>query len=346
MMELDDLYIFRCVVREGGVMRAASQLHRVASNVTTRVKQLEERLGVSLFRRQGRGLVLTDAGRTLLGHAERLLQMADLAEQEMRSGAVRGVLRLGSLESAAGARLPPVLSAFHAKYPEVSIELQTGTTNALLRQLAHFEVEAAFVSEPFEKGSLSLLPAFEEELVLITAQGAPALRRPADLGSQTLVTFSHGCSYRRRLEEWLAEGDISPGRMLDLGSYHAIVACVAGGTGVAIVPAEVLDHAVLGTAVQRHRLPARLRINHTHLVWSGEASPALQALIDLLPGQHRSPEMPKKAVLSSSPGEEGATSPAFTFGKGTLSQVPGKAARSSRRPSASLEHSNVIDVKA
>ena len=127
-MDLDDLHIFRCVVREGGVTRAANRLHRVPSNVTTRIKQFEERLGVSLFRRQGRGLALTDAGRTLLGHAERLLQMADLAEQELRSGVVRGVLRLGSLESAAGARLPPVLSAFHAQYPDVSIELQTGTT--------------------------------------------------------------------------------------------------------------------------------------------------------------------------------------------------------------------------
>jgi DNA-binding transcriptional LysR family regulator len=243
--------------------------------------------------------VLTDAGRTLLGHAERLLQMADRAEQELRSDAVRGVLKLGSLESTAGARLPPVLSAFHAKYPEVSIELQTGTTGALLRRLEHYEVEAAFVSEPFEKGSLSSLRAFEEELVLITARGAPALRRPADLRGQTLVAFPHGCSYRRRLDEWLAEGGVSPGRVLDLGSYHAIVACVAGGTGVAIIPAEVLDHAVLGTAVQRHALPSRLRGNCTHLVWPGEASPALQALMDLLYGHRGSSKTAKYRVPSS-----------------------------------------------
>jgi DNA-binding transcriptional LysR family regulator len=265
------------------VTRAATRLHRVPSNVTTRIKQFEERLGVALFQRQGRGLALTESGRILLGHAERLLQMADAAEQEMRSGAIRGVLRLGSLESTAGARLPPVLSAFHAKYSEVSIELQTGTTVALLRMLERFEVEAAFVSEPFEKGRLSALPAFEEELVLITAKGSAAPRRAADLSGQTLVAFPHGCSYRRRMVEWLAEGSASPGRMMDLGSYHAIVACVAAGTGIAIVPAEVLDHAVLGTAVQRHRLPARLRVNRTHLVWSGEASAPLRALMDLLP---------------------------------------------------------------
>lgn len=286
-MELEDLHIFRCVVREGGVTRAASRLHRVPSNVTTRIKQLEERLGVALFRREGRALALTDPGRSLLGHAERLLQLADAAEQELRSGAVRGGLRLGSLESAAGARLPPVLSAFHARYPDVAIELQTGTTGALLRLLERFEIEAAFVSEPFEPGRFSSRPAFEEELVLITARGAAAPRRAADLSRQTLVAFPHGCSYRRRLLEWLAEGGAGAPRVLDLGSYHAIVACVAAGTGVAIVPSQVLDHAVLGTAVQRHPLPARLRRNRTHLVWTGEASAPLRALMDLLPPPRR-----------------------------------------------------------
>jgi len=282
-MDLDDLHIFRCVVREGGVTRAASHLHRVPSNVTTRIKQFEERLGVALFRRQGRGLALTDAGRTLLGHAERLLQMADLAEQELRSGVVRGVLRLGSLESAAGARLPPILSAFHAQYPDVTIELQTGTTRAMLRQMERFEVEAAFVSEPFEKGSFSSIPAFNEELVLITGKGVPTIRQAAELNGRTLVAFPHGCSYRQRLVEWLAESGASPERVLELGSYHAIVACVAAGTGAAIVPAEVLNQALLSSAVERHRLPPRLRVNRTHLVWSGEASAPLQALMGLLP---------------------------------------------------------------
>ncbi|MDP4022537.1 LysR family transcriptional regulator [Methylobacterium sp. NEAU 140] len=281
-MDLDDLQIFRCVVREGGVTRAAGLLHRVPSNVTTRIKQLEERLGTALFRRQGRGLALTDAGRTLLGHAERLLRMADLAEQEMRGGGVRGVLRLGSLESAAGARLPPILSAFHARYPDVSIELQTGTTRALLRRLDRFEVEAAFVSEPFERGGLSSVPAFAEELVLITARGGPAIGRGGDLGGRTLVAFPHGCSYRRRLIEWLAEDGAAPDRVLEMSSYYAIVACVAAGTGAAIVPAEVLDHVVLSAAVERHPLPAALRVNRTCLVWAGEASAPLRAFTELL----------------------------------------------------------------
>lgn len=283
MIDLDDLEIFRAVVREGGVTRAADRLHRVPSNVTTRIKQFEERIGHSLFRRQGRGLVLTDLGRTLLSHAERLLQMADAAEQELRSGKAKGVLRLGSLESAAGVRLPPLLSRFHARYPDIAIQMTTDTTGALLRQLERFEIEAAFVSEPFEPGSLASVAAFDEELVLITAKGDRPLRRSADLGGKTVVAFPHGCSYRRRLMEWLASEGVSPDRILDLGSYHAIVACVAAGSGIAIVPAGVLDQAALGTAVDRHPLPAKLRKNRTLLVWSGDPGSPLQALMALLP---------------------------------------------------------------
>lgn len=282
-LDLDDLHIFRCVVREGGVARAASRLHRVPSNVTTRIKQLEARLGVALFRRQGRNLALTDSGRILLGHAERLLQLADAAEEDVRSGTLRGVLRLGSLESTAAARLPPLLSAFHLQHPGMSIELQPGVTDGLLRQIERFELDAAFVAEPFDKGRLSSLPVFEEKLTLISAKNTPKIRRAADLDGQTIVVFPHGCSYRRRLTEWLAEEGVSPGRILEFGSYHAIVACVAAATGIGIVSAELLDRAVLGTEVQRHPLPERLRSNRTHLVWVDEVSPPLQALMDLLP---------------------------------------------------------------
>ena len=128
------------------------------------------------------------------------------------------------------------------------------------------------------------MPAFEEERVLISAQGGPAIGRAADLGGQTVVAFPQGCSYRRRLSEWLAEAGVPLGRVLDLASYHAIVACVAAGTGIAVVPAAMLDHAVSGRSVQRHALPERFRRSQTHLVWSGSASAPVLALIEAING--------------------------------------------------------------
>ena len=104
-IDLESLKIFRTVVDEGGVVRAATKLNRVQSNVTTRIRQLEEHLGTRLFRREGRSIRLSAEGHTLLVYADRLLRLADEAVSEMRTGKPKGVFRLGSLESTAGSRL-------------------------------------------------------------------------------------------------------------------------------------------------------------------------------------------------------------------------------------------------
>lgn len=281
-LDLDSLEIFRAVVREGGVIRAAQRLNRVQSNVTTRIKQLEARLGVALFRRQGRSLVLSAEGEGLLVHAERLLRLADEAESDVRTGSARGPFRLGSLESTAGSRLPAVLSQYHRLHPAVVIELATGTTAALLQKVIDYRLEAAFVSEPFTAPDLHARHVFDEELVLVTARHHAPVSRAADLGRSTILAFTQGCSYRKRLEDWFGASNVLPGRVLEFASYPAIIACVAAGTGCAIVPASVLQALRAGSEVRQHPLPDSVRMNRTHLVWSGEASPALQRLLALL----------------------------------------------------------------
>jgi DNA-binding transcriptional LysR family regulator len=118
-IDLESLKIFRTVVDEGGVVRAATKLNRVQSNVTTRIRQLEQHLGTRLFRREGRSIRLSTEGRTLLVYANRLLRLADEAVSQMRTGKPKGIFRLGSLESTAGTRLAPILSHYHTLYPDV-----------------------------------------------------------------------------------------------------------------------------------------------------------------------------------------------------------------------------------
>src|SRR5881398_1921834 len=142
-MELTALRIFKAVAEHGGITRAAAALHRVQSNVTTRVKQLEERLGTQLFMRQGRRLVLSAEGRLLLAYADALLRLSSEAEAALAGQRPRGVFRLGTLESTAAARLPPMLARYHRECPDVQIELVTGTSGALVSRLRAFEIEAA-----------------------------------------------------------------------------------------------------------------------------------------------------------------------------------------------------------
>lgn len=278
-IDLAALEIFKTVVEQGGITKAAARLHRVPSNVTTRVKQLEERLGTKLFVRGNRKLVLSAEGKRLLGYADRLLHLSSEAEASVRDGSPAGVLQIGALESTAATRLPPLLSRFHRRYPEVRIELVTGTTGALIARVLHHEVEAAFVAEPFTADELEGDAVFSEELVLITPRTFRRIKAPRDIGRATLIAFATGCSYRRRLEAWLGAARVVPERVMEFGSYHAIVACVAAGAGIAIVPRSVIRVSVAASGVATYPLPAAVSRARTFLVWRrGHRSIALDAL--------------------------------------------------------------------
>lgn len=278
-MDLAALEIFKAVVEQGGVNKAAARLHRVPSNVTTRVRQLEERLGAKLFLREGRRLTLSAEGKVLLNYANQLLRLSSEARAAMRSSKPRGTLRIGSLESTAAARLPPVLSRYHSLYPDVQVELTTGTSGALVNRVHAQEIEAAFVAEPFNAAGLDTLTVFQEELVLIAPKTHARVRAPGDLRNLTVIAFANGCSYRRRLEAWLGSDKLHPDRVMEFQSYHAIVACVAAGTGIAVVPKSVLEMTSAGRQVGAFPLPAAIAKAKTQLAWRpNHHSIALDAL--------------------------------------------------------------------
>jgi DNA-binding transcriptional LysR family regulator len=278
-IDLVGLEIFKAVAEQGGITKAAARLHRVQSNVTTRVKQLEDRLGTKLFLRQKGRLRLSSEGQVLLDYADRLLLLSAEAEAALQNRKPVGTLRLGALESTAATRLPPILSRYHGLFPDVRVELGTGTTGALVAQVLSREIEAAFVAEPFTATDLEVQPAFAEELVVITPKPFRRIHTPSDIGHTTLVAFTGGCSYRRRLEAWLAGAQVAPERVMEFSSYHAIVACVAAGMGVAIVPRSVIRGSPGGREVTAHALPPAVAKARTCLVWrSGYRATALAAL--------------------------------------------------------------------
>ncbi|MFO1304373.1 MAG: LysR substrate-binding domain-containing protein [Burkholderiales bacterium] len=286
-MELSDLVIFRAVAREGGIVRAARKLDRVPSSVTTRIKQLEASIGVPLFTRERQRLALSQGGERLLEYAERMLRLSDEARTAVADAAPSGVLRLGALESTTASRLPAVLAAYHAAHPAMSVELTTGTNDALTAALIERRVHAAFVAETPADPRIASLPLFRERLVIVSARDHPPIHRPADVAGDGVLAFPDGCHYRRVLLRWLGERRLPSLRVLNLASYHAIVTSAAAGAGIALVPESVLatmPHA----EVRRHR-PARLRAQVvTPLVWRRDGdTAALAALRALLASRRR-----------------------------------------------------------
>jgi len=123
-MNAADLKVFEAVARLGGMGRAAEALHTVQSNVTARIRRLEQELGTPLFRRHARGVEPTPAGLRLLPYALRAARLLEEARRAaLDDGTPAGPLVVGSLETTAALHLTPVLTAFAAAHPAVDLTL-------------------------------------------------------------------------------------------------------------------------------------------------------------------------------------------------------------------------------
>ncbi len=283
-LDLRSLEIFRTVAVEGSITKAAMKLNRVQSNISTRIKQLEQHLEKILFFRQNRGLTLTPDGHLLLSYAERLLQLSREASEALNEGKPSGVFRIGTMESTAAARLPEILSRYHQLYPDVKIELETDTAGGLVDRLLNYDVEIAFAAEPVSFETISTQAVFEEELVLVAPQSFPPLENTSEISGKTVVAFGTGCAYRRYLGEWLLQSGIVPGGIMAMGSYLAILASVSAGTGFAVVPQSVLDMVSPKGQFRLYPLPDNVARIKTLLAWRSDYQSAkLDALKDLLP---------------------------------------------------------------
>jgi DNA-binding transcriptional LysR family regulator len=255
-MDAADLRVFEAVARLGGMSRAAAELNTVQSNVTARVRQLEDELGTALFERHSRGVTLTAAGQRLLPYAMRAQHLlADARRAAIDDGGPRGQLSVGSLETTAALRLSPVLSAYAAAWPEVDLVLTTGTTCELIDRVLGHQLEGAFVCGPVDHSELEEQIVFREQLVVVTA---PSVRMLDQLRAQDrlkIVVLRAGCSYRQRLEGLLASRGIVGVRLLEFGALDSILACVGAGIGVTLLPRIIVESAAREGRVAVHALP-------------------------------------------------------------------------------------------
>lgn len=299
-MELADLHVFRTVVEAGGITRAAERLHRVQSNVTTRIKQLERELGVALFMRVGRNIELAPSGRVLLAYAERMLALAAEAREVLQGSRPSGILRLGAMESTAAARLPRPLSVFHARYPQVAVELSTGDTASLAARVLAGTLDAALMAEPIADPRLDAVPIYDEELVIVAGGGHPPIASARDVEKATLLAFQPGCSYRARLERWFAREGAVTERIVELASYHAILGCAVAGMGIALVPRIVLDTYAERGRLSVHPLGGEHRTVRTLLVSRKDVPQAkVKALADVLLAERDAPAKRRRAQSRS-----------------------------------------------
>ena len=281
-MDVQDLRVFEAVARHGGMKRAAEELATVQSNVTARIRALEQDLEVRLFDRHSRGVILTAAGERLLPYAHRAaVLMTDARRAARDDGTPSGALVVGSLETTAALHLSRPLAAYVAAHREVDLVLRTGTTAELIERVLKGELQGSFVCGPVAHPELEVQTVYHEELVLVAPPGLGAIEALSARREVRIVVLRAGCSYRQRLEEILARRGIVGLRTLEFGTIEAIVGSVAAGLGVTLMPRGIVAAAEAEGRVELHRLPPEDGLVETLFIRrrDGHASSALTALV-------------------------------------------------------------------
>jgi len=281
-MDSADLRIFESVARLGGMSRAAAELNTVQSNVTARIRLLEEQLETPLFERHSRGVALTPAGRRLLPYAEQVGALIKEATRVVRDDATpQGPLVIGSLETTAAIHLSPLMASYVGKWPRVDLILRTGTTWELVEQVASRSLEGAFVCGPIDHPELHAETILEEELVVVTSPKVTQLAWLPGLADIRIVVLRASCSYRQKLEDLLESRGIKGLRRLEFGTLEAVIGCVAAGLGVTLLPRRMVESQWRDGKVAIHELPPEQARVETQFIRrkDGYASSALEAFV-------------------------------------------------------------------
>lgn len=298
-MNLNHLAIFHAVAACNSVTGGAKRLHISQSAVSKQLGDFEQTLGTRLFDRLPRGVRLTESGRLLLEHANRLFAARDAAEQALSDlhQHIRGRLTLGASRTIGAYMLPEHLARFRQNYPGVELTLQVENTQAIENRLLSGKIDLGF-TEGLVSGNEQLHYELitQDELVLIAAPDHPAASRGAlrvsELQDYPLLMHELGSGTRAVTEAHLIDKGFHPRPAITLGSSEAIKQTVAAGAGLAFLSAVSVRTELRATqlvVIPVHQLriwrPLHM-VRPTHL----SPGPTLSAFIDLLAATAAAPQ--------------------------------------------------------
>ncbi|MFD2117476.1 LysR family transcriptional regulator [Paenibacillus yanchengensis] len=277
-MELNDLIIFEQVAITGSVSKAAENLNYVQSNVTGRIKRLEQELQTLLFERHKRGMVLNADGKKLLEHVRDILQKVDEVKLMFSpTTSPSGILDIGIIETVHA--LPAILHAYYSKYPDVDLSLATGVTAELLQAVLDMKLNGAFVTGPITHPQMEQIEVIQEKLVFVTREADFQLE---DITIVPLLLYNKGCGYRGRLESMMQLQGIVPKRVMEFGTFGTIIGSVAAGIGITVLPESSVQQYAAEGSVYLHPLPSPYDDVTTVFIWRKEAfmTRTLQSFLD------------------------------------------------------------------
>jgi len=246
-MELRQLITFRTVASTLNFSRAAEVLSYVPSNVTMQMKALEDELGVRLFDRLGKQLVLTTAGKRFLTHVQSVLDQLEEAKTVVHDNEVlSGTLTISANEVICAYRLPAVFQLFRSRHPGVRLIFRSVPNQELKQTLFEGSADVVFMlDEPIRSNGLAVEPLLEETFRLFAAPDHPLAKRTVlrleDFHEEVFLTNEKGCPYRTMFDRSFEKEGVDSITYLEFQSAEAIKQCAISGIGIAFLPEIVAE---------------------------------------------------------------------------------------------------------
>jgi len=249
-VDLRQLEIFVKVAEYGSFSRAAEALYLTQPTVSEHIRTLEDELGVRLLDRLGRGAAVTRGGLLLLSYAQRMLALSREARQAMDGfqGRMSGELLIGASTIPGEYVLPALIGRFKGKYPDISITLLIGDSQAVIDWVAEGRAELGVVGARPSVRSIEYKELMPDEVVVVVRGGHAWQGRKQialeELREEPLLVRERGSGTRAALEAALAEigTDLGSFRIVgEMGSTQAIKQAVKAGVGVSLVSRRAVD---------------------------------------------------------------------------------------------------------
>lgn len=237
-MDLQSIRFFVTTADAGSFSAAAEELEYAQSNLSSRVKQLEEELGETLFYRHRKGVSLTVKGKLFYDYSVKLLQLLEDAVNTVKNmDEPKGDLTIGSLEALILEDLPELLTAYHGMYNEVKLSLHTDMNTQLIELVRDRELDGAFIAGPALNAELMEVPFCVKNLVLVGSSKGEPLLVGTILAEAPIITFPEGSVFRKRLELLLASHSAAfHNRFHEMNSLSANIANICAGIGYGYLP--------------------------------------------------------------------------------------------------------------
>jgi LysR family transcriptional regulator for metE and metH len=262
-LEVRHLSLVNEIASTGSVTRAAERLHLTQSALSHQLRDIESRLGLQLFLRLGKRMVLTPPGERVLGAATRVLDEITRAEDDLRlmSQHGKGVLRLCTQCNTGYHWLPPLLQSFHRKYPGVDVQIMVNATDRPIEALLEGQIDLAVVTSDVDDKRLAVSPLFEDELVAIVPVTHPFAKRssvePDDFAEEHLIMYKAERTNSYIFTRVLGPAGVEPARVSQVPLTEAILELVKAGLGVSVMARWAIEPAIKSGAVKAVRITRR-----------------------------------------------------------------------------------------